>query len=92
MLIGGLSMAYVNSIGYIKQLPAPEDEIPQRFQRAAEVMAGKLWREQLREWDETVEAGGNREASRAAGDRSRRALRRGAGRRTSAAAATTTRR
>ena len=35
------------------QLPAPEEEIPQRFQRAAEVMAGKLWREQLREWDET---------------------------------------
>ena len=35
------------------QLPAPEEEIPQRFARAAEVMAGKLWREQLREWDET---------------------------------------
>jgi pyruvate,water dikinase len=52
--MGGLSMAYVNSIGYITQLPAPEAEIPQRFARAAEVMAGKLWREQLREWDETV--------------------------------------
>ena len=34
--------------------PAPEEEIPQRFQRAEEVFAGKLWREQLREWDETV--------------------------------------
>ena len=51
--MGGLAMAYVNSIGYLTQLPAPEEEIPQRFQRAAEVMAGKLWREQLREWDET---------------------------------------
>ena len=53
MPMGGLSMAYVNSFGYLTQLPAPEEEIPQRFQRAAEVMAGKLWREQLREWDET---------------------------------------
>ena len=53
MPMGGLSMAYVNSFGYLTQLPAPDEEIPQRFQRAAEVMAGKLWREQLREWDET---------------------------------------
>jgi pyruvate,water dikinase len=53
MLIGGLEMAYVNGIAYLATLPAPEEEIPQRFQRAEEVMAGKLWREQLREWDET---------------------------------------
>ena len=44
MPMGGLQMAYVNSFGYLTQLPAPEEEIPQRFQRAAEVMAGKLWR------------------------------------------------
>ena len=53
MPMGGLRTEYVNSIAYMTQLPAPEEEIPQRFQRAAEVMAGKLWREQLREWDET---------------------------------------
>jgi pyruvate,water dikinase len=53
MLIGGLSMSYVNGIGYRAVMPPPEDEIPQRFQRADEVFAGKLWREQLREWDET---------------------------------------
>jgi hypothetical protein len=52
MLIGGLAMAYVNGIGYKQVRPAPEDEIPQRFVRADEVMSGKLWREQLREWDE----------------------------------------
>ena len=28
-------------------------EIPERFQRAEEAFEGKLWREQLREWDET---------------------------------------
>ena len=53
MPMGGLAMAYVNSIGYQSVVPAPEEEIPQRFQRAAEVMAGKLWREQLAEWDES---------------------------------------
>ncbi len=53
MPMGGLVMAYVNGFGFLTELPAPEEEIPQRFQRAAEVMAGKLWREQLREWDET---------------------------------------
>jgi rifampicin phosphotransferase len=53
MLIGGLEMAYVNGFGYISTLPAPEAEVPQRFARADEVLAGKLWREQLREWDDT---------------------------------------
>jgi rifampicin phosphotransferase len=54
MLIDGLQMEYVNGIAYSRVGPAPEDEIPQRFQRAEEVFAGKVWREQLREWDETV--------------------------------------
>ena len=53
MLIDGLANSYVNGFAYIQTLPAPEEEIPQRFARAEEVMAGKLWREQLREWDET---------------------------------------
>ena len=33
-------------------LPAPEGEIPERFRRAEQVFAHKLWREQLRDWDE----------------------------------------
>jgi rifampicin phosphotransferase len=53
MLIGGLGMSYVNGFGYKFMLPLPESEIPQRFQRSEEVIVGKLWREQLREWDET---------------------------------------
>jgi pyruvate,water dikinase len=52
MLIGGLRMAYVNGIAYKSVVPAAEDEIPQRFARAEEVFAGKLWREQLHDWDE----------------------------------------
>jgi pyruvate,water dikinase len=53
MMIGGLRMRYVNGFGFRTVVPPPEAEIPQRFQRAAEVFAGKLWREQLREWDMT---------------------------------------
>jgi len=54
MLMGGLRMSYVNGFGYKSVAPPPEEEIPQRFARAEEVFAGKLWREQLREWDETA--------------------------------------
>ena len=53
MLLGGLRMGYVNGIGYLQPQPAPEAEISDRFRRAEEIYAGKLWREQLREWDET---------------------------------------
>jgi pyruvate,water dikinase len=34
--------------------PAPEEEIPQRFQRAEEVLQRKFWREQVNEWNGTV--------------------------------------
>ena len=52
LLVDGLQSAYINGFAYNQVVPAPEAEIPQRFQRAEEVLAGKLWREQLREWDE----------------------------------------
>jgi len=52
MLFGGLEMAYVNGFCYHTLAPVAEEEIPQRFQRAEEVFQGKLWREQLREWDD----------------------------------------
>jgi pyruvate,water dikinase len=53
MLIGGLTMSYPNGFAYKAVLPAPDEELSQRFQRAAEVIEKKLWREQLKEWDET---------------------------------------
>src|SRR3989442_735557 len=52
MLIDGLQMSYVKGFGYNQLLPAPDAEIPERFQRAEQVFAQKLWREQLRDWDE----------------------------------------
>ena len=53
MLIDGLQMAYVQGFGYHQVVPAAEAELPARIARAEQVYAGKLWREQLREWDET---------------------------------------
>src|SRR5262245_6651466 len=52
LLIDGLQSAYVNGFGYNQIVPAPETEIPARFKRAEEVFPQKLWREQLRDWDE----------------------------------------
>lgn len=52
MLIDGLQMAYVNGFGYNQVMPAPQAEIPERFKRAEQTFAQKLWREQLRDWDE----------------------------------------
>ncbi len=52
MLIDGLRGAYVNGFNYHQVAPAPEAEIPTRFARAEQVIAQKLWREQLRDWDE----------------------------------------
>ncbi len=45
-------MSYVNGFAYRQVLPAPEAEVPHRFKRAEDVFAKKLWREQLRDWDE----------------------------------------
>jgi phosphohistidine swiveling domain-containing protein len=53
LLIDGLQMCYVNGFAYRQVLPVPEAEIPARFQRADQVFAQKLWREQLRDWDES---------------------------------------
>ena len=53
MLIDGLEMAYVNGFAYKIVRPVAESELPQRFQRAAEVFQRKFWREQLHDWNET---------------------------------------
>ena len=39
MLIDGLQIAYVQGFGYNQLMPAPEDQIPARIQRAEEVYA-----------------------------------------------------
>jgi pyruvate,water dikinase len=54
MLIDTLDYQYVNGFAYMSPRPVAPEEAPARFQRAEEVFAGKLWREQLEAWDETV--------------------------------------
>ena len=54
MLLEAMEMEYVNRFAYRRVVPVPDEEVPRRFQRAEEVVGGKLWREQLREWDERV--------------------------------------
>ena len=53
MLIDSLAYQYVNGFCYSSLVPVEHSQAPERFQRAEEVFRGKLWREQLREWDET---------------------------------------
>jgi len=54
MLLETMQMQYVNGFAYKTLVPVADEEVPKRFQRASEVLAGKLWREQLREWDEVA--------------------------------------
>ncbi|HZN90362.1 MAG TPA: PEP-utilizing enzyme [Thermoleophilaceae bacterium] len=54
MLIDTIEYRYIDGFAYKTLLPVAEREVPERFQRAEEVFEGKLWREQLREWDETI--------------------------------------
>src|SRR5262245_30894503 len=46
LLIDGLQIGYVNGFAYNQVVPAPDSEIPARFQRAEGVFSGKIWREQ----------------------------------------------
>ncbi|MHB1855027.1 MAG: hypothetical protein ACYCS2_08220, partial [Acidimicrobiales bacterium] len=52
MLFDGMEAAYVNGYAYNRARPLDEAEVPRRFQRADEVFQNRVWREQLREWDE----------------------------------------
>jgi phosphohistidine swiveling domain-containing protein len=53
MLMSHLDYRYIDGFCYRAIVPIADSEAPERFRRAEEVFAGKLWREQLREWDET---------------------------------------
>ena len=54
LLIDGLEMGYVNGFAYKTARPTPENEVPNRLKRAEEVLQRKFWREQNREWNETL--------------------------------------
>jgi phosphohistidine swiveling domain-containing protein len=54
MLLDTLDYRYVNGFCYRAIRPVAEDQVPERLQRAHEVFEGKLWRNQVEEWDEEV--------------------------------------
>ena len=54
ILLDTLEYRYINSFAYRAARPAAEADIPQRVERAQKVFQQKLWREQLRDWDETI--------------------------------------
>src|SRR5262245_3130202 len=53
MLIDTIDYRYLSGFAYKTIVPVSDSEVPARFQRAEEAVQGKLWREQLRDWDET---------------------------------------
>jgi pyruvate,water dikinase len=54
MLIDTLEYAYVNGFAYHAMRPVAPEEVPERFQNAEQLFEHKRWREQLRDWDETI--------------------------------------
>ncbi len=54
MLLDSLDYAYLNGFAYTSPRPVTPEQAPERFQRSEEVFARKLWREQLRNWDEKL--------------------------------------
>ena len=53
ILLERLAYKYVNGFGYKTAVPVADEEVPARFQRGGRSLRRKLWRDQLREWDET---------------------------------------
>ena len=54
LLFDTREFAYLDGFAYSANVPLAEDQFPARFKRAEEVFEHKLWREQLREWDESA--------------------------------------
>ena len=54
MPIEAMLSEVVNGFVYGQRIPLDPAEVPARFQRAEEVFAGTLWRDQLREWDDVA--------------------------------------
>ena len=57
MLLDSMNYQYVNGFAYSQKVPVAEDRLPERFARAEEVLEKKLWRDQLRDWEENLKPG-----------------------------------
>ena len=54
MLIDTLDWRMVNGFAYFSVPPAPQAEIPERFQAAEDAIAGKIWRDDMTRWEQEV--------------------------------------
>lgn len=54
ILLHHMEYEYPGGFAYNTKVPVAEAEVPQRFATAAEMFERKLWREDLRRWDEEV--------------------------------------
>jgi phosphohistidine swiveling domain-containing protein len=54
LLTDGERIEFINGFAYVQELRASDAEIPERLKRAEMVIAKKMWREQLKEWDEKI--------------------------------------
>ena len=54
LLMGTMEFAFIKGFCYHRMLPVAPERAPERFARAEEVFANRLWRDQLREWDEVA--------------------------------------
>ncbi len=77
MLIDGMQTAYVNGFAYNTMKPAPEEEIPQRFQRAEEVFDKQALAGAAARVGRHRQAGCHRRPSGDPGHRSRRSVGKG---------------
>jgi pyruvate,water dikinase len=57
MLLETMDFRYVNGFAYRSPRPVADEDVPERLQRAEQVFEQKLWRDQLRDWDETFKPG-----------------------------------
>ncbi|HWQ02345.1 MAG TPA: PEP-utilizing enzyme [Gaiellaceae bacterium] len=53
LLLDTIDYRYINGFAYKTAVPVQDSEVPARFARAEEAIDGKLWRDQLRDWDNT---------------------------------------
>lgn len=51
-LLGTMQPAHLHGFGYSRMVPVPPEDVPERFARATEAFEQKLWRHDLRHWDE----------------------------------------
>lgn len=54
LLFDTLDWRFVNGLAYFAVPPAPEAEVPARFQAAEEAFQHKLWREEVARWEQEI--------------------------------------